>query len=174
MVDNNNKTFLMDANIIINAHDLYYHMKRVPEFWEWLEFHAYNGAAKIPLEIINEIQGGKGALHAQWVKKKDVREKLVFDEDLDLGLLNHILEHGYGSDLTDVELEKIGMDPFLIAYALKSPLDRVVVSNEVSKPSKKRANRKIPDVCKVFGINCCSVFELVRELDFSTSWKSAT
>lgn len=49
----------------------------------------------------------------------------------------------------------IGRDPFLIAYASVSA-DRVVVTKEVSKPSKQGANRKIPDVCNDLGVKCIS------------------
>jgi hypothetical protein len=85
---------------------------------------------------------------------------------VEAGRVQHVLEHGYAPDLDDVEIEEIGNDPLLIAAALAGP-DRAVVTREVSKPSKKRAERKIPDVCAVFGVPVISDFTLYRALNFS-------
>ncbi|WP_408672942.1 DUF4411 family protein [Xenorhabdus koppenhoeferi] len=82
------------------------------------------------------------------------------------------MNEGYAPDLTDVDLDKLGKDPFLISYALADPSNRIVVSNEQPSPKKQRANRKIPDVCGYFDVRCCNVYTMIRELDFSTSWKS--
>ncbi|MCG7598418.1 DUF4411 family protein [Halomonas sp. McH1-25] len=165
--------FLLDANVIIHAHDLYYHMDRVPEFWDWIEFHAANGSIAMPYETHDEIKGGANAQHVQWARRRDVRDRLVLDEEFDPVLLNRVIQKGYAPDLNEVELEKIAMDPFLVAYGLRDPANRIVVSNEVSKPSKKRANRKVPDVCSAVGVRCCNVYQLLRELDFRTDWRSA-
>jgi Domain of unknown function (DUF4411) len=45
--------------------------------------------------------------------------------------------------------------------------DRVVVTVEVSKPSKKRQNRKVPDICKTMGVASIDPFALYRILKFS-------
>jgi hypothetical protein len=85
-------------------------------------------------------------------------------------LLYQVIERGYASDLDETELITVGKDPFLIAYGLVSTADRTIVSFEVSAPAKKRANRKIPDVCAGFGLNCITMFELIKTLDFTTNW----
>ena len=77
---------------------------------------------------------------------------------------------GYAPDLTDVEVEAIGLDPFLITYALHDRQNRCVVTTEVSKPRRTRHNRHIPDVCNTLGVQCINSFGLVRVLDFSTNW----
>jgi hypothetical protein len=85
-------------------------------------------------------------------------------------LFSGVLEEGYAPDLKDQELEVIGSDPFLIAYAM-ARIDRTVVTTEVSSPAKQRQNRKIPDVCAYFGVRCINPFVLNRELGFKTRWK---
>lgn len=80
--------------------------------------------------------------------------------------MRHVTEAGYAPDLTDVEIEQVGRDPFLIAFALKNPADRIVVTLEASKPSTRRANRRVPDVCKSLGVKCCNTFEMLQDLDF--------
>ena len=70
-----------------------------------------------------------------------------------------------------MELELVGLDPFLIAYALSNPSQRVVVTTEHSKPKKKRANRHIPDVCRDLNVHCCNTYEFIVALNFTTDWR---
>jgi hypothetical protein len=77
---------------------------------------------------------------------------------------------GYAPDLNDAELVAVGRDPFLIAYAFADASERYVVSFENSAPTKQRANRKVPDVCKDLGVECVTLFELIKRLDFTTDW----
>lgn len=167
-----NKLYLLDANVIIHAHDYYYNMARVPEFWSWILHHAENGSLKMPFETMDEVKGGVEALHAQWIRTADVRDRLLLDEELDSDLVADIVDGSYAPDLTEVEVEKIGADPFLISYAMADPEGRIIVSNETPKPSAIRANRKIPDVCKDYGVRCQNVYSLLKHLDFSTDWSS--
>lgn len=101
----------------------------------------------------------------QWLRQPEVRKGIVLSEATDGTTLAAVIAKGYAPDLDDVELEKIGRDPFLIAAALGGP-DRVVVTREVSSPRKHRANRKVPDVCVTMGVAWIDDFELWRRLDF--------
>ena len=96
---------------------------------------------------------------------------LLLDENVDGDLIAEVIEEGYAPDLSDVELERVGLDPFLIAYALGNPSQRVVVTTEHSKPKKKRANRHIPDVCRDLKVDCCNTYEFIVALNFTTGWR---
>ena len=85
-------------------------------------------------------------------------------------MVQRVIAEGYANDLTDDELEQLGRDPFLIAYALAAPNDYCVVTTEVSKPRKQRQNRRIPDVCNTLGLRCIDTFSMLRELQFRTNW----
>ena len=85
-------------------------------------------------------------------------------------MVQTITYQGYALDLNDEEIARIGYDSFLISYALLSISDYCIVTTEVSKPSKQRANKHIPDVCAHFGITCCNPFFMNKELDFRTNW----
>jgi hypothetical protein len=166
--------YLIDANVLMTAHNTYYAIDAVPEFWTWLVHHGSAGRIKIPREIFAEVKDGgtdkeKDILY-DWVQDADNKDAILLKEDVDPTLVRKVTEEGYAVDLNDVEIEKIGRDPFLIAYALASPADRLVVTTEVSKPSKQRANRQLPDVCKLFGITCIDTFQLTKALRFSTNW----
>ncbi|HZR89969.1 MAG TPA: DUF4411 family protein [Bradyrhizobium sp.] len=163
---------LVDANVLITAHNQYYPIDGVPQFWEWLLHQAENGIIKVPFEIYEEItQGGKEDLLYKWAADADVKKKLMLDEQVNPAHVASCTKAGYAPDLTDDELLVIGRDPFLIAYAMAAPGERCVISNEVSAPSKKRQNRKIPDVCLTMGVQCFNVFTMTRALGFKTDWK---
>ncbi len=163
--------YLLDANVLIDANRDYYSLQRVPEFWEWLENTGKNDLVKIPLEVYEEIIDGDDEL-AIWAKQKEIKAALCFQEEADVSLVSYTIDKGYAYDLTDDEIEEIGRDPFLIAYALKDNPNRCVVTTEVSRPSRKRANRHLPDVCRELGVTCCNTFQFLRALDFSTRWNS--
>lgn len=110
--------YLLDANVLIDANRDYYPLERVPEFWEWLENAGENGHAKIPLEVYEEVREGEDDL-ANWAKGEPIKSVLLFQEEVDVSLVSSATDQGYAFDLADDEVEKIGRDPFLIAYALK-------------------------------------------------------
>ncbi len=164
--------YLLDANVLITAHNSYYPIDRFPEFWEWLVHMGRSNLVKIPIEIVEEIKAGRkeNDLLYDWIRDKDNLEALTLDEEVDLAQLQRVVSDGYAPDLTDDEIEQIGRDPFLVAYAGASQ-SRCVVTTEVSRPSRKRQNRKLPDVCNDFAVRWCDTFTLIRELGFSTAWK---
>jgi hypothetical protein len=157
--------YLLDANVLIRAHEDYYPVDRIPPFWAWLLDQARSNVIKMPRVIFDEVTPPPGPF-ATWLTQKDVREALTLNENIPVSVIRHVIDIGYAPDLTDVEVDEIGKDPFLIASAL-SGTERVVVTVEVSKPSKKRQNRKLPDVCQTFGIKSINPFELYRLLKFS-------
>ena len=161
--------YLLDANVLIDANRDYYPIRRVPEFWDWIVDCAAKQQTKIPLEMYEEILKGKEDHLTRWVK--DNRATLLLDENVDVGLVAHVTESGYAADLNDEEVQRLGRDPFLIAYALRDLARRLVVTTEVSKPTRKRANRRIPDVCRDLGVRCRNTFEFIEALDFKTSWR---
>ena len=157
--------YLLDANVLIDANRDYYPIGRVPQFWEWLVARATQQQVKIPLEIFEEILAGREDDLTRWMS--DNRDVLLLDEDVDEALLARVTEQGYAPDLTEEEIERVGRDPFLIAYALAGP-ERTVVTTEAPKPSKQRANRHIPDVCDDLGAPHCNTYQFIDVLDFRT------
>jgi hypothetical protein len=130
-----------------------------------------NGDVKIPLEVYEEIRDGKDEL-ASWARQGTVKSALLLQDEVDAPLVAYVTDRGYASDLTDDEVLEIGRDPFLIAYALADNANRCIVTTEVSKSKKQRANRHLPDVCADLGVPCYNTFEFVRALNFSTRWNS--
>lgn len=166
--------YLLDANVLITANSSYYPIDQVPEFWSWLHHQAASGHVKIPLEVMEELRAGRGKDPLiDWISEDDRSDVLQFEEAVDAGLVQRVVSEGYADDLTDEEVEKIGRDPFLIAYALFNPSQRCVVTTETPRPSAQRQNRKIPDVCRTFSVQCCGPFVLNRHLGFHTGWRNS-
>ena len=168
--------YLLDANILITANSSYYPIDQVPEFWSWIQYQGVSGLVKIPLEIMEEVRAGRQDNDPliDWISEAENADALTFDGIVDVDLVQRVVSEGYANDLTDDEVEKLGRDPFLIAYALASPDERCVVTTEISRPSAQRQNRKIPDVCRTLNLPCCGPFALNRVLGFKTTWRRGT
>lgn len=166
--------YLLDANVLITASNLYYPLNAVPEFWDWILHVAESGKVKIPVECFDEVKAGNRRderdLLFSWIQDPANKQALLLDEEVDATLVQRAVYDGYAPDLTDDEIEEIGHDPFLIAYALKDPTNRCVITTEQSKPSRKRQNRHVPDVCNDLDVQCYNQYKLNQELGFSTSW----
>lgn len=157
--------YLLDANVLISAHNDYYPIDRIPQFWEWLAREGVAGRAKISYEIYEEIADKKDDLLAQWIAEEEKRDALMLDEEANKDIYNRVVAQAYAPDLNEIELQRVGRDPFLIAYALMGEA-RCVVTKEVSKPSKKRGNRKVPNACEDLGVPWMTDFEFYRNRDF--------
>lgn len=155
------KLYLLDANVMICAKNLYYEFGRVDQYWDWLISCADQNKVKIPAEIMAELDKGTDAL-AAWVKRH--RSILELKEAVDVDLLQEVV-NTYAPDLNENELENVGADPFLIAYALANRDSRVVVTME-GLGKHIRHNKKIPSVCDELGVEWCSQWEFGRDLNF--------
>ena len=103
----------------------------------------------------------------EWLNKEEVEDALVLDKKVDIDTVDLVVQRGYELDPATEDLNKMGMDPFLIGYALASG-DRTVVTKESRKPSARGSNRRIPDVCEALEIPCHDDFEMYRVLNFTT------
>jgi len=162
--------YLLDANALIDANRDYYSLERVPEFWEWLAYHSQKGDVKVPIEIFEEVNDGDDDL-AIWINDEKIGQDILYQTEADPFLVARCVEKGYANNLTDDEIGKLGRDPFLLGYALADPQQITIVTTEVSKPSKTRANKRLPDVAQSLGLRTLNVFQFTRELDFRTNWK---
>ena len=165
--------YLLDANVLIDAHRDYYPIERVPEFWEWPLKMGELGRIKVPQEIYEEIvlpKPSRSDKLLDWLEEH--RYELVLNEQAEVPVVSNVTAMGYADDLTDEQIERLGRDPFLIAYALADVQNRCVVTTERSKPNRVPANRHIPDVCNHLSIRWCDTFALIRELDFRTDWRT--
>jgi Domain of unknown function (DUF4411) len=116
--------YLLDSSTLITANNKYHALDTVPEFWDWLAHKATSGQVKMPIEMLEEIKDGpkdgERDLLFAWIQVEANRKALLLDEDVDMVLVQQVVEKGYAPDLTDDEIDVIGRDPFLVAYAVKA------------------------------------------------------
>ena len=158
--------YLLDAKTLIRANADFYALDRIPQFWEWLIEKGSSGDIKIPPEIQAEIADDKDQL-TQWIKDSNVKDVLILDDILPLYFVQKILDIGYAPNLNETEIEKIGRDVFLVAYAYFSNKKRTVETCEVSTPSRKRGNTKIADACNMLGVKWTTDFEMYQLFNFN-------
>lgn len=162
--------YLIDTSTLITSARMHYEFLRVPEYWSWLVYMASKDNVKITKECYQEIMQGSEDDHLRkWVHENQAI--LRYNLEADFSAVKEVVTKGYAQDLTETELGTIDNDARLIAYAYQRT-DITIVTNEVSKSTKTRANRRIPDVCKIFSINCCNQYQMNKDLDFKTNWKS--
>lgn len=75
--------YLLDASILITAHNSYYPIDRVPEFWEWLLHQGITGKVKIPQEILEEVLEGRaeGDSLLGWLNDCDTKQALSLADE---------------------------------------------------------------------------------------------
>ncbi len=98
---------------------------------------------------------------------------LVLQENVNAVLVQRVVTGGYAPDLTDDEVEKIGRDPFLIAYALRRSLAR---DGLLPRKSRGRPHNDRTGKCRMYAglwrFECCGPFTLNRNLGFRTGWRA--
>ncbi|MCY4021452.1 MAG: DUF4411 family protein [Chloroflexi bacterium] len=173
--------YLLDANVLIDAHDKYYPIDQLPQFWEWIIEKAKQNRIKMPFEMLAEVKAGQLNRNKdldedkliRWLKSEDREKDLLYGGSPNRELVNKVFKEGY--ELTDPspdELRRIGKDPLLIAYALAISNACIVTlenKQENTTDAMKKHKRSIPFVCRKLKIRSIDTFELIRELHFSTA-----
>ena len=170
--------YLLDANVLINAHDQYYPIHRIPQFWNWVIENAKLDQVKMPFEMLEEVKKGKSNQRKQlvddellrWLGNDNREATLRLNAITDRDAVNRVYREGYEIPQPSLdEMKAIGRDPILIAYAL-ADCNCKIVTMEAKQPNAtdkmKKIKRKIPFVCRKLDILCIDTFDLINELDF--------
>lgn len=150
--------YLLDANIFIDAKNSAYGMDFCPAFWDWLLLKHSQGFLGSVDAVKNELLARQDEL-TPWAS---TAPSDFFQQPTSsvLGVLgqiaNYIATKGYPPAEKNRFLSKA--DPFLIAHAKAG--NHIVVTHEKAAPNSKKI--KIPDVCSVFGVACCSIYDVIR------------
>ena len=88
--------YLIDANVLMTANNLYYGIDTVPEFWEWLAHNGAAGRIKIPLECYEEFLDGSTDEERDfaWVRDEQVRTAILLSEEVDTHLVQVVTSQG--------------------------------------------------------------------------------
>ncbi len=151
--------YCLDANIFIQAKNLYYHFDICPGFWDWLDQQTGTVGSIIP--VYTELDSGNDELK-NWVR--DRKDSGLFADVTDIAVQEAFREIAIHVD-QQYEAQHAGLflggaDPWLIAYAQVN--DCMVVTSERFAPGAKKV--KIPNVCEEFKVNYTDSFTMLKSL----------
>jgi hypothetical protein len=151
-------TYLLDANVFIQAKNLHYGLDFCPAFWQWLT--KQNGVGKVFSidKIADELKVGDDGL-TQWVRHQDPSmfrrtDSRIFPHLATVG--TWVTGQSYNPAAVNTFLQVA--DFYLIAHALAEGC--VLVTHEVPASSLKRI--KIPNVCAGLNVRFMSPYEMLR------------
>lgn len=151
-------TYLLDANVFIQAKNLHYGLDFCPAFWQWLLNNNVAGHVYSIDKVADEIAAGADEL-CNWVRDhssglfiKTGASVVAQFEKVSTWVSQQEYEPAAVSTFLQVA------DYYLIAHALAS--GHVVITHEVAANSKRRI--KIPNVCAGLNIPFMNPYEMLR------------
>jgi hypothetical protein len=159
----NGPTYVLDANVFIQAARRYYAFDVAPRFWDSLVKHASNGQIRSIDRVLKELDRGKDDL-AAWVNNDLSDDFASTDEAGVIRVYGEIMAWVQAqSQFTDAAKTDFasGADGWLVAYVKGK--GSVVVTQEVFDPVVKR-KVPIPNVCQAFGVPYVDTFDMLRRL----------
>lgn len=150
--------YVLDANIFIQAKNLYYGLDFCPAFWDWLLVNNAAGLVYSIERVGDEIEAGADEL-AVWAAARGAGFFLKPDSAILTTLptvSNWVTGQRYEPAAVSTFLQVA--DYYLVAHALAH--GHTVVTHE--KPSTSTKKVKIPEPCIGLGIKCMTPFEMLR------------
>ena len=150
--------YLLDANVFIQAKNLYYGLDFCPAFWDWLITHNTAGRVFSIEKVGDEVESGGDDL-ATWAADRGVGFFVKPDASI-LPSLGRVSVWATGQKYEPAAVNTFLQiaDYYLVAHALAH--GHTVVTHEIASTSTKRI--KIPDACIGLGIKCMTPFEMLR------------
>jgi len=158
--------YLLDSNIFIQAHRMYYPFDVVPSFWNKILELSNKGIICSIDKVRKEIcETNNPDSLSKWCEN-DLSNDFFADSSSAVNFYAKIAlwannSSHFNQAAIDDFLATDLADPWLIAYAKENNL--TIVTHEISQPQRK--NRiKIPEPCIHFGVKYLSPIEMFREL----------
>ncbi len=162
---NSQKTYCLDANVLIQAWQKYYAPRFCPTYWEVLNTLGKRGVIFLPELVYEEIVRTEDDL-SKWVKSSDIEIRKM-DESVTF-CLKHIFDaNPIHKHLVDNIRGRSQADPWVIAHAIKENAIVVTKEKKITAASSKRI--RIPNVCDNMGIKCIDDFQMITELGLTFS-----
>jgi hypothetical protein len=151
-------TYLLDANVFIQAKNLHYGFDFCPAFWSWLDVANADGRVHSIEKVRDEILAGDDEL-SDWAKAHGDDFFLKPDSAIVASLRTvSTWAGGAGYEPAAVNTFLQVGDYYLVAHAHAHGL--VVVTHEIAANSTKKI--KIPNACIDLGIKCMTPYEMLR------------
>lgn len=151
-------TYLLDANVFIQAKNLHYGFDFCPAFWDWLLEQNAEGRVYSIERVEYELTAGSDDL-AVWAAQRGSGFFVRPDATI-LPALRSVSAWATGQSYDPAAVSTFLQiaDYYLVAHALA--YSQTIVTHESASPSTKRI--KIPHACIGLGIQCMNPFEMLR------------
>jgi hypothetical protein len=151
-------SYLLDADVFIQAKNLHYGLDFCPAFWEWLIASNAAGLVLSTEKVGDEIEAGGDELSA-WANGRGAGFFVKPDAAI-LPALGTVSTWATGQSYEPAAVNTFLQvaDFYLVAHALAHGY--TVVTHEIASASTKKI--KIPNACIGLGIKCMTPFEMLR------------
>lgn len=165
-------TYVLDANVFVQAHRRHYAFEICPGFWDCL-IHHHAAARIVSVDRIRaEIGAGDEDTLEKWVKH--TAPKTLFASTATPEVAANFAAMVQWVEATPqfkreakAQFAQVA-DGWLAAYAQAHPDHVVVTHEEVSPDAKKRV--PLPNVCRQFGVAYTDTFAMLKQLKARFDW----
>lgn len=151
-------SYLLDANVFIQAKNLHYGLDFCPAFWQWLIDNNADGRVFSIDKVADELTAGSDEL-TDWAQQHGDGLFRKTDSAVVSGfraVSQWVTSQHYEPAAINTFLQVA--DFYLIAHGLAG--NHVIVTHEVAANSTKRI--KIPNVCMGLGLRFMTPYEMLR------------
>lgn len=152
-------SYLLDADVFIQAKNLHYGFDFCPAFWDWLIRKNDEGKVFSIEKVSDELEAGGDEL-SDWASDEGKGLFLGPDQKMlsSMGVVSGwVTKQGYEPSAINTFFQVA--DYYLIAHAHAN--GQTVVTHE--KPADTVKKIKIPNVCIGLGIKCVTPYEMLRK-----------
>jgi hypothetical protein len=163
-------TYVLDANVFIEAKNRYYAFDLCPGFWDWMD-HIVKRGEVLTIEMVrNEVLGGNDDL-AKWMKARSKAAWIIPEAEVETQqafqrIASSLETKGYTQAALNEFLS--GADPWLVAKA--KVIQATVVTMETLN-SKSKVRVPLPNVCKDEAVQYVSTFDFLRSMGAEFHYK---
>lgn len=154
-------SYLLDANVFIQAQNQYYGFDIVPAFWDWLVSANSDGKVFSVEKVADELLGYGDEL-SDWAKdRSQAGGFFLSSDDAVLNSLKDAAAWASGQSFSEAAVNEFlqAADYYLVAHAHAH--GHVIVTQEVYEPAITR-KIKIPNACQSLGVQWMNTYAMLR------------
>ena len=164
--------YLLDSNIFITPHRLYYPFDFAQGFWDQLEKKLKLDNVSVLDVVVSEVSKYEDDL-STWIGNLEDFEALSVKSAVFVANYGKVLTYVQDCGLYREEALRNWArgdiaDPWLIAVAMET--GAIIITEESSagglSVKNKSKNAKLPDVANHFGVRCENLFYFMRQMKF--------
>ncbi len=156
-------TYYLDSNVYIQSHRIEYANDIVPGFWNWLDYLAAEQCIISPSFVYKELTDNKADdFLSHWAKDRKASD-IFLDPSSDIQTkfseIANYVSQSYDAKNSEIFLQKA--DAWVVAYAVA--MNYTVVTQETYTQDPRAKRIKIPNICRVFGVNYIDTYTFLRK-----------